>query len=79
MSDDMVEDIKELTEKIKTAVEFPSQMVSECMQQIIKTDAMIQDLARDSRHLTLVTLSRIQMLMTEMTDSVATIGEDSDE
>ena len=79
MSEDITKDIKELTEKITTAVEFPSQMVTECMEQIIKTDAMIQNLARDSRHLTLVTLSRVQMLITEMGDTVQTIGEDSDE
>jgi len=79
MSEDITKDIKELTEKITTAVEFPSQMVTECMEQIIKTDAMIQNLARDSRHLTLVTLSRVQMLITEMGDTVKTIGEDSDE
>lgn len=79
MSDDISDEIKELTEKITSAVEFPSQMVTECMHQIIKTDAMIQELARESRHLTLVTLSRVQMLISEMSDTVQTIGEDSDE
>jgi hypothetical protein len=79
MSEDITEDIRELTEKITTAVEFPSQMVTECMEQILKTDALIQNLARDSRHLTLVTLSRVQMLITEMGDTVQSIGEDSDE
>jgi hypothetical protein len=45
----------------------------------MKIDAKIQQLAKESRHLTLVTLSRIQILMTEMSDTVQTIGEDSDE
>ncbi len=79
MSEDISDDIKKLTEVLTTAVGFPSQMVTECMQQIIKTDAMIQHLARDSRNLTLVTLSRMQMLITEMGDTVNIIGEDSDE
>jgi len=79
MSEDLTESIKELTEKIRTAVEFPSQMVTECMEHIMKIDAKIQQLAKESRHLTLVTLSRIQILMTEMSDTVQTIGEDSDE
>lgn len=79
MSEDITEDIRELTEKITSAVNFPTQMVTECMEQILKIDAMIQDLARDSRNLTLVTLSRIQMLITEMNDTVQTIGRDSDE
>ncbi len=79
MSEDISDDIKKLTEVLTTAVGFPSQMVTECMEQIIKTDAMIQNLARDSRNLTLVTLSKIQMLINEMNDTVNIIGEDSDE
>ena len=48
------------------------------MEHLIQIDAMIQKTAKDSRHLTLVTLSRIQMLITEMGETVQTIG-DSDE
>lgn len=79
MSEDISEDILKLTETLTTAVGFPSQMVTECMQQIIKTDALIQHLARDSRNLTLLTMSRMQMLITEMGDTVNSIGEELDE
>ena len=78
MSEDISEDIRELTERITTAVGFPTQIATECMEHLIEIDAMIQKTAKDSRHLTLVTLSRIQMLITEMGETVQSIG-DSDE
>lgn len=72
MSDDIKEDIDKLTETLTTAVGFPTQMVTDCMEHIIKTDAMIQELARESRRLTLMHMARMQMLITEMADSVNT-------
>lgn len=72
MSDDIKEDIDKLTETLTTAVGFPTQMVTDCMEHIIKTDAMIQELASESRRLTLMHMARMQMLITEMADNVNT-------
>tara|TARA_B100001094_G_scaffold187628_1_gene181845 strand:- start:6155 stop:6394 length:240 start_codon:yes stop_codon:yes gene_type:complete len=72
MSDDIKDDIDKLTETLTTAVGFPTQMVTDCMEHIIKTDAMIQELARESRRLTLMHMARMQMLITEMADNVNT-------
>lgn len=72
MSDDIKKDIDKLTETLTTAVGFPTQMVTDCMEHIIKTDTMIQELARESRQLTLMHMARMQMLITEMADNVNT-------
>tara|TARA_R110002020_G_scaffold6002_7_gene25132 strand:- start:10548 stop:10787 length:240 start_codon:yes stop_codon:yes gene_type:complete len=79
MSDDIKDDIDKLTETLTTAVGFPTQMVTDCMEHIIKTDAMIQELARESRRLTLMHMARMQMLITEMADNVNTYRDGLDE
>ena len=62
------QDINDLIEKVTTIVNFPVQMVTECMDFVVKRDAMIQKLAKESREETLRLAARIDMLAKEMGD-----------
>ncbi len=62
------EDINDLIEKVTTIVNFPVQMVTECMEFIVQRDTMIQKLAIESRKETMRLAARIDMLAREMGD-----------
>ena len=62
------QDINDLIEKVTTIVNFPVLMVTEWVEFVVKRDAMIQKLAKESREETLRLAARIDMLVKEMGD-----------